>query len=619
MSLGQALSIALDGLSVTQSGMALVASNVANAGTPGYTEKSQALQTVTAGGSNVGVDVATINRQLNTFLQSQLRTETSGGSYADTMTQIYQQLQQGFGDPQSSTSLTATYSSFTGAIQNLAANPADFTTQSAAVSAGQALASQLNGLSGTVQQLRSSCEQGLNDAVTSVNNLLQNIASINSQVQSAPTMTASTATLLDQRDQDIGQLSQYMDIQVLPSGTNQVSVLTSSGVQLVGAQASVLTFNSHGTMSASSQWNADPTQSGVGTITLTSPGGGSVDLIATNAIRSGKIGAYLQMRDSVLPQAQAQLDQIAASMSSALSDYTTAGTAVNAGGQSGFGIDVANLLSGNTVKIAYTTSPGNTAKTLTIEQVSDPSSLPLPSPDPNNAVIGVDFSGGVTSVLGQLNSILGSKLQFSNPSGTVLQVLNGGAASGVTINSMTSTATQTSLTGGTTQLPFFTDGSTPYTGAVTGGIAQSVGYAGRIQVNPALASTPTDLVTYQPTTPSGDPTRPNFINAQLTSATITYSPQAGIGTTSSPYSGTLSAYMGQVLSTQGAAAAAAQSLSSGQDVVVNSLQQSYNTATGVNVDNEMANLLTLQSAYSANARVLTTINSMFTTLYQASA
>ena len=72
-----------------------------------------------------------------------------------------------------------------------------------------------------------------------------------------------------------------------------------------------------------------------------------------------------------------------------------------------------------------------------------------------------------------------------------------------------------------------------------------------------------------------------------------------------------------MLSTQGAAAAAAKSLSDGQDVVVNSLQQSFNSASGVNIDSEMANLLTLQNAYSANARVLTTIDQMFNTLVQA--
>ena len=122
---------------------------------------------------------------------------------------------------------------------------------------------------------------------------------------------------------------------------------------------------------------------------------------------------------------------------------------------------------------------------------------------------------------------------------------------------------------------------------------------------------------FQSGTASGDQTRPNFLVAELNSATFTFSRSAGIGSTNAPLNGTLSSYLDQVLTTQGAAAASAKSLSDGQDVVVNSLQQSFNSATGVNIDNEMASLLALQNAYTANARVLTTINQMFTTLQQA--
>jgi flagellar hook-associated protein 1 len=50
---------------------------------------------------------------------------------------------------------------------------------------------------------------------------------------------------------------------------------------------------------------------------------------------------------------------------------------------------------------------------------------------------------------------------------------------------------------------------------------------------------------------------------------------------------------------------------------VNTLQQSYNTATGVNMDAQMSNLITLQNAYSANAHVMAVVQSMFTTLLQA--
>jgi flagellar hook-associated protein 1 len=249
--------------------------------------------------------------------------------------------------------------------------------------------------------------------------------------------------------------------------------------------------------------------------------------------------------------------------------------------------------------------------------VNDPAALPLPNPDPNNQVVGVDFSGGVPGVLTQLNGIFNSNLQFSNPSGGTLRILNGGAGTGITISSVTSTVTQSGLAGGMSQLPFFTDGVTPFSGAVTSGGPQFNGYAGRIQVNPALVNNPGALVSFQPGTASGDPTRPNFLTGQLTTANFAFSPQTGIGNATSPYSGTITSYIGQILSTQGAAAASAKSLSDGQAVVVNTLQQSFNSASGVNVDNEMSNLLTLQTAYSANARVLTTVNQMFNTLLQA--
>ena len=107
-------------------------------------------------------------------------------------------------------------------------------------------------------------------------------------------------------------------------------------------------------MTAASQWSADPSQRTVGTITLTSPNGNSVDLVQSNAIRSGQIAAYLQMRDQDLVQAQSQLDAIAAGMATALSNKTTAGSAVSSGLQSGFKVDIGGLSAGNTITVNYT-------------------------------------------------------------------------------------------------------------------------------------------------------------------------------------------------------------------------------------------------------------------------
>ncbi len=115
------------------------------------------------------------------------------------------------------------------------------------------------------------------------------------------------------------------------------------------------------------------------------------------------------------------------------------------------------------------------------------------------------------------------------------------------------------------------------------------GFAGRVAVNPALLGDPSKLTLYSSSTSSGDPTRPNFIYQQLTNASFAFSARSGLGSAGSPFTGSVPAFLQQLLSTQGEAAANAASLAQGQDVVVNALQQRLNDASGVNVDQEMAN------------------------------
>jgi len=162
----------------------------------------------------------------------------------------------------------------------------------------------------------------------------------------------------------------------------------------------------------------------------------------------------------------------------------------------------------------------------------------------------------------------------------------------------------------------FTDGTQPITGAINASGSQTTGLAGRISVNPTLVASPSSLVAYSPTTASGDPTRPNFILNQMTKAALTYSPDSGIGSAQAPYSGTLTDYMSQVVSQQSQAANAASNLQQGQDTVLSALQQRFSDQSGVNIDTEMSNLIALQNAYGANARVMTTIQQLMATLLQ---
>src|ERR1044071_3509927 len=119
-----------------------------------------------------------------------------------------------------------------------------------------------------IQGLRSDAELGLSDAVNQANAALRNIGAINQQLGLTNVQDATTATLRDQRDFYIDQLSQLMDIKVVQTDHNQLNIFTRSGAQLVGDRASTLVFDAKGSLSANALWNADPTKRGTGTILL---------------------------------------------------------------------------------------------------------------------------------------------------------------------------------------------------------------------------------------------------------------------------------------------------------------------------------------------------------------
>jgi flagellar hook-associated protein 1 FlgK len=596
--------------------MSIVAGNVANANTPGYVRKSINQVAVADSGTTIGVRIGDVQRHLDEFVQKQLRTENGGAAYADLRASFYDQLQQIYGQPGSDTSLDATFNNFTSALQALSASPDDSSARIGVVSAAQLLAQQLNGMSQSVETLREGAESGIANAVGTANDLMKRIADLNMQIGQSDKNDTAAATLMDQRDDAIDQLSQILDINVVPGLHDQVSVYTSSGLLLAGDKAATLNFDARATLDAAAQWSADPTKRGVGTITLTSPNGTPIDLIETNAIRSGQLAAYVQLRDQDLVQAQNQLDAVASAMASALSDKTTPGDPV-AGPPAGFDIDIGSLLEGNTFNVSYIDKLTNTSRQITFVRVDDPSVLPLTdaaTANGNDKVVGIDFSSGMASVWSQIsNALSATGIASSNPVGATLRLVDDGN-SRVTITSASATTTMTSFGSGNAELPLFLDQSAAYTGSFRSSGVQSQGFASRIAVNGALLADPSKLVVYQSGTPAGDATRPNFILDQLTNSSLTFNPNSGIGTLTSPYSGSLDGFMRKVIEFQGNAAATASTLKQGQDVVLSSLQQRFADNSGVNIDTEMTNLLDLQNAYAANARVMSAIKQMLDTL-----
>jgi flagellar hook-associated protein 1 FlgK len=207
---------------------------------------------------------------------------------------------------------------------------------------------------------------------------------------------------------------------------------------------------------------------------------------------------------------------------------------------------------------------------------------------------------------------LGANLVASNPVGNTIRIVDDGAGNSTDVTGLEARITMTGLTSGNVELPLFVDGglnNAPYTGSLDGG-PQKLGFAQRIALNPALIADPSGLVAYAAGTLAGDPTRPLHLVDALTNARFTYDPQTGIGGSASPLVGTVGNFARRIVETQGANAQNAQSLNEGQGIVLSSLQKRFADNSGVNVDREMADLVRLQNAYAANARVITATKEM---------
>lgn len=121
------------------------------------------------------------------------------------------------------------------------------------------------------------------------------------------------------------------------------------------------------------------------------------------------------------------------------------------------------------------------------------------------------------------------------------QVVDDGVPDLWNVDSFDATVTTSTFNSGDPSLPFFVDGGTSslYTNFAVPGGSQKTGFAARITLNAALKDDPSRLVAYAAGVAAGDPTRPNYLEQQLTAATRKFSPASGIGTTAGPYSGRL--------------------------------------------------------------------------------
>jgi len=606
MDLFGALNNAFNGINRTQDALSVVSKNVAGANQPGYVREDY------IGDSGPGgMPGSDIRRVLDLYVQKQLWAETSSSGFTSVQSDYVKQLDATFGDPTSSNTIAAKFDAFSNAMTALQVSPGGAAEQSTVLATARALAQTISTASNSVQSLRSSAEDDLSQSTSDANSILASLAKLNQRIGNAGGQ--ADPALLDSRDAGLNSLASLMDVTVNTKSDGTVTVTTKSGALLVdGNSAGTLAFNSKSPLTATALYSADPTKNGVGTLTLTGPNGGSVDLLASGSIRGGKIAGLIDLRDTVLPKAQSQLDDLAAGLASSLSDRNVTGSSVS----NGLEVDTTGLQSGNTIHADFTETSGK-AHHVSIVRVDDATKLPLANSvtaDPNDEVIGVSFSGGVAGALSSLQAGLnGLGAGLTASVGTTANTLRLTAATPAAVTSLSATITNTALQGQGTALPLFTDspGGAPYTASLDGQ-DQRVGFAGRIIVNPQLLSTSNALSDYTGTTSSNDPTRINDLVNRLSQQGVTVSAQSELGLTSG--SATVATLVKQIAQSQANDTNRLTSLNDSQSTILASVQSRFNQSSGVNMDKELTDLTQLQNVYTANARVLTAVKDMFDVL-----
>lgn len=579
MSLMSALSTAVSGLRTTQTGMNLVAQNVANVDSAGYTRKIiQPVQTLN-GPRGAGVQAGPVQRVMDDLLSKQLRTETSGAGYAKTRAEFASALDRLFGTPGEASSLDFAVNAFNENLAALADDPSSFALRAGVLSAGQTLAGRMGSIATGVQELRSQAEGRIDAAVNRANELLRGIADTNSQI-TAESFRGGSAALEDERDRMINELSGLMGIEVQKGDNGAVIIRTPSGQTLFdGVNPTTLSFDRRPALDPGLAY--DPVNSGVGVIRAETGSGARFDLIAGGAFQSGEIAAALEMRDEILVQAQRQLDEMAAGFARAFSDRPAEVTGTNIDFGDDFGTQAV------TVELMI----GGEFTRLSVPSPADRASLQTAFTDAGFAGVTVTDPGDDTW---QINGL---------PAGSTL------LAAGYTVDNA-----YTTIAGdGVPEFPFFVDRGNAGA-AYTGVDGQLNGFAQRMAVNNDLLSDPSLLVRMDSGTPSGDQTRIQTIRDNLDNGRRMFAPQAGIGGMATPYASSVMDFSRRVVETQGANAQTAQRLDEGQKVALAAIESRFGEVSGVNIDQEMAQLVQLQTAYGANARVLTAVREMMDTL-----
>ncbi len=625
-------SIGISALNAAQAGLLTTGNNIANASTPGYS-REQTIQAAlpslgTANGFiGQGVNVTTVQRIYSSFINTQLQQQQSASSQLSTYYNQIQQINNIIADP--AAGLSPALQNFFSAINGVANAPASIAARQGLISNAQSLTGTFQTLNQVLTGLATSTNQQITSSVVNINAYAKQIAALNQSIltSSASNTSQQPNSLLDQRNQLISQLSKEINATVLKQSNGSDTVYIGNGQPLVvGNQAMTL--------------NAVPAQSNPAQLDIAyvTPSGATLRL-PSSSIQGGNLGGLMAFQNQSLVPTQSQLGLIATGLGMAINTQQLQGQDLNGAlgtplfhiaspvviaNQANTGsatvsatITQASALTGSNYTLSYNGSQ-YTLTRLSDQTTTTSSTMPMSVDGISLNVSATPNAGNSYLIEPTINGAQNLRVTLTDPTkiAAAIPVQGNASASNIGTGSLSAPAVTSGLPlnpklQDTVTLTFTSPTTYTVADSTTGTtLATGVPYnpGGTISYNgwsATLNGTPQTNDVFTISANTGASTDGN--NAVALGALQAQNTLLG-GTTS--FSGAYAQLVSQV----GTQTSQLQVQSTAQANLVSQTTQSQQSISGVNLNEEAANLIQFQQAYQAAGKAIQVSNTMFSTV-----
>jgi flagellar hook-associated protein 1 FlgK len=593
--MADAIRTLLSRINVDKERLQVSSSNIARHNVDGNTRKELQVASQASNGELTGVQSTGITRVVNNVLQSRLRLQSSSVGNSEVLNDYYSQLQQLFGSKGEQNSFVHDISRFADSLKSLAVTSDPGKKREVVLAADQML-KQLNWMTQQMQVIRTAVDSQAAEITKTVNTQINDIQSLNVQITQYGLSGVDTTALMDQRELLVYQLAENMDIFVQQTSPWKISLFTGSGQTLLQE-----------TIPSTLSYTQAPTTSPGQTLSPVTLNG--IDV--TNQIASGQLQALINMRDTVIPGLQSQLDELARQMRDSLNAIHNQGSPALPRNQ----LTSMSLAPGLPSITGTSVISGN--GTLRIGVV-DPSGTLI---DYKDIVLSANMT--INSLISQINSTslttnaTGGTFSAALVNGT-LQITAGTGANGIVLGSAGTPAAQ--ICAGTTFNTtnaygfshffgfnnLFQTGNIVATSSLQPGVANIIGVRQDILANPNLlscgqlsSSTPPPLQAG-----AGIPVRDISITQQMSAALktgqISFSASGNLPLTVTNFID----YGSRILSANATEATAAHNKNERERTILEELSSKSNEISAVDPSTELMNTITISSSQAITMKAM---------------